>query len=193
MTSRWMQNRNAMKILVQSGLGPRASRQSLAFTLVEVMVSIAVIGISVGALLTGVSASVLNMQLSRENLRATQIMLERTETLRLLTWDQLNNFNFYTNGSTQVHYLYDGAGRQYICSHFTQKYDPNSASAQGLTYNGKIRFYDPRVYSITPAYASDSMKAVWIELTWNTGKIMRSRSLTTLVARNGLQTYVYGD
>ena len=164
-----------------------------AFTLVEVMVAVAIIGISVGALLTGVSASVMNMQMSRENLRATQIMLERTETLRLLTWDQLNNPNFFTNGSTQVHYLTDGAGRQYICSHFNQRYDPNSTNAQGLVYSGKIRFYDPRNYGITPTYASDSMKAVWVELTWKTGKISRTRSLTTLVTRNGLQSYVYGD
>jgi prepilin-type N-terminal cleavage/methylation domain-containing protein len=182
-----------MKMRVQMATAGRVSRESRAFTLVEVMVAIAVIGISVGALLTGVSASVLNMRMSRENLRATQIMLERTETLRLLTWDQLNDASFFASGSTQVHYLTDSAGRQYICSHFQQKYDPNSTNAQGLTYSGKIRFYDPRNYSITPAYATDSMKAVWIELTWKTGKIFRSRTLTTLVTRNGMQTYVYGN
>ena len=181
-----------MKMNMQSGKMGRDTGAWRAFTLVEVMVAMAVIGISVGALLTGVSSSVLNMRMARENLRATQIMLEKTETLRLFTWDQLNTFNFFTNGATTTHYLTDGAGRQYICSHFAQKYDPNSTDAQGLTYSGKVRFYDPRIYSINSPYAIDNMKAVWIELTWNTGKIQRTRNLTTLVSRNGLQNYVYG-
>ena len=132
------------------------------------------------------------MRMSRENLRATQIMLEKTETLRLFTWDQLNTMSFFTNGSTQTHFLSDAAGRQYICSHFVQKYDPNSTNAQGLTYSGKIRFYDPQNYSIDAPYATNNMKAVWVELTWDTGNIHRTRSLTTLVTRNGLQNYVYG-
>jgi prepilin-type N-terminal cleavage/methylation domain-containing protein len=181
-----------MKIHLQPEQTRRCASGWRAFTLVEVMVSMAIVGISVGALMTGISQSVFNMRMSRENLRATQIMLERTETLRLLTWEQLNTLSFFTNGASQTHYLTDGAGRQYICAHFTQRYDPNSTNAQGLTYSGKIRFYDPRNYSITPTYATDTMKAVWVELTWKTGNISRSRSLTTLVTRNGLQTYVYG-
>lgn len=181
-----------MKMQLQPERTGRHSQGWRAFTLVEVMVSMAIIGISVGALLTGVSSSVFNMRMARENLRATQIMLEKTETLRLFTWEQLNTLSFFTNGSTQTHNLSDGAGRQYICSHFAQKYDPNSTNAQGLTYSGKIRFYDPRNYSINSSYASNNMKAVWVELTWDTGKIHRTRSLTTLVTRNGLQNYVYG-
>lgn len=172
----------------------RHSQGWRAFTLVEVIVSMAIIGISVGALLTGVSSSVFNVRMARENLRATQIMLEKTETLRLFTWEQLNTLSFFTNGATQTHYLSDDAGRQYICSHFAQNYDPNSTNAQGLTYSGKIRFYDPRShpYDIATSYSTNNMKAVWVELTWDTGKIHRTRSLATLVTRNGLQNYVYG-
>ena len=182
-----------MKMNLQSERMERQSQAWRAFTLVEVMVATAIIGISVGALLTGISQSVFNMRMARENLRATQIMLEKTETLRLFTWDQLNTPSFFTNGSTTVHYLSDGAGRQYLCSHFVQKYDPNSATAKGLSYSGKIRFYDPRNYSINTSYSTNNMKAVWVELNWKTGKINRTRSLTTLVTRNGLQNYVYGD
>jgi prepilin-type N-terminal cleavage/methylation domain-containing protein len=182
-----------MKMNVQSEQMERQSQARRAFTLVEVMVAVAIIGISVGALLTGISQSVFNIRMARENLRATQIMLEKTETLRLFTWDQLNNPNFFTNGSTSVHYLVDGASRKYLCSHFVQKYDPNSTNAQGLSYSGKIRFYDPRNYSIDTTYSTNNMKAVYVELTWKTGKINRTRSLTTLVTKNGLQNYVYGD
>ena len=106
-----------------------------------------------------------------------------------------SSFRWLTNGATQTHYLTDGSGRQYICSHFAKKYDPNSTNAQGLTYSGKIRFYDARStpYNINTSYSTNNMKAVWVELTWDTGKLHRTRSLTTLVTRNGLQNYVYGN
>jgi hypothetical protein len=43
---------------------------------------------------------------------------------------------------------------------------------------------------MTTAY-SDEMKQVTITLNWTTGRINRSRSFTTFVARNGLQNYIY--
>ncbi len=182
-----------MKMPVQLEQTGRHSPGWRAFTLIEVMVAMAVIGISVGALLTGVSSSVFNMRLARENLRATQIMLEKTETLRLFTWEQLNTLSFFTNGATKTRYLNDDSGRQYICSDFVQRYDPNNTNAQGLTYSGQIRFYDPRHYLINTSYATNNMKAVWIQLVWTNGGMNHTRSLTTLVSRNGLQNYVYGD
>jgi prepilin-type N-terminal cleavage/methylation domain-containing protein len=192
-----------MKIRLNPLPRRRLATRGQAFTLVEVMVAVAIIGISVGALLTGVSSSVFKMRMARENLRATQIMLERVETLRLYNWEQLTKQSFFGGSPPALpyaHALYDSAGRQYICTHFEEKYDPNSANAQGLRYSGKMRMYDPREskdpngkpININTSYSTNDMKAVWVEVTWQTGKIARKRTLTTLVSRNGLQNYVYG-
>lgn len=111
----------------------------------------------------------LTMQMARENVRATQIMVERTETLRLYSWDQLNTTNF-------------------IQTSFTEWYDPTSTNGgAGPTYTGTVTI---AAAPMSTAY-SDEMKQVTVSLNWSTSGINRSRSFTTFVARNGLQNYIY--
>ena len=62
---------------------PRLRTRVAGFSLVEVVIAMAVAGVSVIALLSAISSGMLTMQMARENVRATQIMLEKTETLRL--------------------------------------------------------------------------------------------------------------
>jgi prepilin-type N-terminal cleavage/methylation domain-containing protein len=64
-------------------------RQKAAFTLVEVMIAVAILGIMFVALYGGMSSGFAVTQLARENLRATQIMLERMEGIRLYNWEQV--------------------------------------------------------------------------------------------------------
>jgi len=45
----------------------------------------AIAGIVVFSLYAGINFGMFNLQMSRENLRATQIMLEKVETLRFAT------------------------------------------------------------------------------------------------------------
>lgn len=167
----------------------RSAHRGWAFSLVEVMIAMSVIGISVGALLTGVSSSMFTMRMARENLRATQIMLEKVETLRLYTWDQLNNPSFFTNTSV---YRTTADGQTNFYSMFREQYDPNSANSKGLTYNGWFVTYDPRSFGIDTSYSTNNMMGIWVSIYWYTGKTYRTRSLMTLVTRNGLQDYVYG-
>ena len=54
-----------------------------SFTLAEVMVAVMVMSIVVVSLYTGVSSGFALVKLAREDLRATQIMLQRTEAVRL--------------------------------------------------------------------------------------------------------------
>lgn len=144
-------------------------RCSTGFSLVEVVIAMAVTGVSSVALLSAISSGMLTMQMARENVRATQIMMEKTETLRLYSWDQLNATNF-------------------VLTTFTEKYDPNSTNgAQGITYNGTVTIASA---PMATAY-SNSVKQVTISLSWTTGHLSRNRSFTTLVARNGLQNYIY--
>ena len=62
-----------------------------------------VIGAVIGAMLSGVTTGTFTMRLTRENLRATQIMLAKLETIRLYNWNQINGSNgfvipkFFTN------------------------------------------------------------------------------------------------
>ena len=139
-----------------------------AFSLIEVTISLGVIGTVAGAMMTGITGGFFTMKMARENLRATQIMLEKVETIRLYTWDQITNTT-------------------YIPRSFTNRYDPNS-TGQGLSYIGTIAI-DPVPFN-TVSY-SGNMKQITVTLNWNTGLLPRTRSFTTYVAKNGLQTYIY--
>ena len=144
-------------------------RRSCGFSLVEVVVAMVVVGIFAVVVLSGISNGMLTIQMARENMRATQILVERTETLRLYSWDQLNATNF-------------------IETNFIAKYDPNNTNgAQGLNYTGTFAI-EP--VPIATAY-SNEMKQIIVSLNWTTGGISRNRSFTTFVARNGLQEYIF--
>ena len=77
---------------------------ALAFTLVEVVFGVAIIGITFVSLYAGMSGGFAVTQLSRENLRATQIILERMEGVRLYNWDQLCYSNMIPNRFTNYYY-----------------------------------------------------------------------------------------
>ena len=95
-------------------------------------------------------------------------MLEKTETLRLYSWDQI--IALPTHIGTY------------------EKYDPNAPDGlQGHSYKVDV-YIDP--VPLTTSYSAD-MKMVRVELHWKTGAIERNRSFTTYVARNGLQSYIY--
>jgi uncharacterized protein (TIGR02598 family) len=168
--SRARMNVIAMKTV--GHLSPAAFRRRMrggGFSLVEVVIAMAIVGVSAFALLSGISSGMLTMQMARENVRATQIMVERTETLRLYSWDQLNTTNF-------------------IQTVFTESYDPVSTNGgAGPTYAGTVTI---AAVPMATAY-SDEMKQVTVSLNWTTSGINRSRSFTTFVARNGLQNYIY--
>ncbi len=139
----------------------------MAFTLVEVTIGMGLLATVMGALFSSFTSGFFTMQLARENLRATQIMLEKVETIRLYSWDQINTAGF-------------------IPTTFTAPYDPNSTNG-GLTYTGTMTI---SAAPISSSY-SNEMKQFTVQLNWKTGKLDRSREFTTYVARNGLQTYIY--
>jgi uncharacterized protein (TIGR02598 family) len=147
----------------------RLQRSLSAFSLVEVTVAMGVIGTAVLALFSGFTTGFFTMEMARENLRATQIMLEKTETLRLYNWDQVNDSGF-------------------IKTNFISPYDPTSTNlTSGILYNGTVTISPAPV----PASYSNDMRMVTIGLNWKTGSLHRNRSFTTYIARNGLQTYIY--
>lgn len=147
----------------------RTNRTQSGSALVEVVFSIAVIGVVAAALIGSFSYGFFITQLVRENQRATQIILEKAETIRLYSWDQVLTPGF-------------------IPSTFTDVYDPQSAGGEGVAYHGTLTIGN----SPSGANYSANLRQFTITLTWtNHMNMVRTRSLATLVAKDGIQNYVY--
>jgi Tfp pilus assembly protein PilV len=138
-----------------------------AFSLLEVLIAMVVVGTSAVAMFSGINTGFFTMQLARENLRATQIMLEKTETLRLYNWDQISALNTIA---------------------IQENYDPYNTNANsGIVYTGNIQITNS---ALGTSYSS-KMKLVTVTLNWMTGGLSRTRSFTTYITQNGLQAYIY--
>ena len=146
------------------------ARKLQGFTLVEAAVAAGVIGVLAAGLYTGMAHTTFDVRLARENERATQIMVEKMELIRLYNWDQINSNGFIPLTFTAPYYD-DGT---------------NSASP-GPTYTGAVSIASfPGRHA---AYSND-LRVVTIDLNWASGKLARKRSLTTYVSRYGLQNYL---
>jgi len=139
-----------------------------AATLVEVIVSIALITISCAALLAALGYGFKLTKSLRENQRATQIMLEIAETLRLYSWDQVNSNGF-------------------IPSTFVAHYDPQDPTNPGISYHANV------TVASHPSAANygTNMRVVTIVLNWTNGTMPQSRTLLTAISKDGLQNYVW--
>jgi hypothetical protein len=148
----------------------RASASLAGFSVVEVMVAVLVCGLVFVSLYSGISSGFGFVQLARENLRATQIMEEKMETIRLYRWDQITQAGF-------------------IPTNFVDKFYPLGATQGigGLTYTGQLTVVDAPLTE----YYKDDLKHVTVDVSWKSGNAVRKRQMTTLVSRYGLQHYVY--
>ena len=144
----------------------RDGRSSQAFTILEVVVAMILILMLVIAIYGAISSGMTTIRMSRENLRATQILLEKTEALRLYNWDQLNS--------------------AFIPPKFTANYNVSGTNT-GILYQGTVEIGPAN----TGTTYDNEMRSVTVRLNWVTGKIARSRELSTYVCQSGLQNYVY--
>src|SRR4051812_3617845 len=69
-------------------------RGQAAFTLVEILVAGSVLAVMAVALYGGISYCFASITLARQNLRATQICLEKMEIVRMYSWEQVNSNGF---------------------------------------------------------------------------------------------------
>jgi type II secretory pathway pseudopilin PulG len=145
------------------------SQLGKAFALVELLVGVAVLGIMFVALYSGFSAGFAVVQLARENLRATQILQEKVETIRLYTWEQLNTSGFVPLTFTEPFY----AGK--------------SAAESGILYTGKVTMAQA---PISETYKTD-LKLISMEVSWYSAGVQRKRDMQTFVSHYGLQNYIY--
>lgn len=158
-----------MRTQLPNSTNPRRKHQ-IGFTLIEVLVGVVVIGGMTLSLYVGMTQGFGVIQLARENLRATQILQEKTEAARLLSWTDLNREGYVPATFEAPFY---GVG--------------GNSDTGGLTYRGQVTITNA---PMTESYADD-LRLVVVEVMWTSGNITRHRSMRTLVSKYGLQNYVY--
>jgi hypothetical protein len=148
-------------------------RRFAAFNLVEVMVAVWIIGLMIISLYGGFSYAFSEVRLSRENIRASQILAERMEVARMLNWDEVANLPGYVPVT------------------FTAPFNPGGSRTNGtdggFSYSGKVSISKP---VMVENYAND-LRMIQIQVTWTSGNVIRRRQMTTFVSQYGLQRYVY--
>lgn len=158
-----------MKIAAKTN--QRGNRLSAGFTLTEVAVSTAIFAIAFVAAYWGIMQGSTLVQTTRENERATEILLDKAEVLRLYTWDQLTNIAFTPLA-------------------FTNTYNPSGKTngTQGPKYFGSVTITNA---PLTEGYAVD-MKLLTFQVNWTNNELSHQRQLMTLVSRYGVHNYIYG-
>lgn len=137
--------------------------------MVEVMVAMGVLGTLILCLYAAIAWGFAVMRLARENIRATQVMAEKMETIRLYNWDQVNSNGF-------------------IPPTFSVPYYPlGKTNGSGLTYYGTMSINN---VAFGDSYDAD-MRQVTVTLNWTNAHLPRTRTIQTLVSRYGLQNYIY--
>jgi prepilin-type N-terminal cleavage/methylation domain-containing protein len=153
----------------------RPINQQSGFTLIESLVGKAIFGVSFVSLYAGIAMGFTIIGSARENLRATQVMVEKMETIRLYTFKPLQTPGVLPTTFSESFQSGNGG--------------PNAteATSGGLVYHGTLRFEDGPGDRSYQAY----LKRVTINLSWNSRGREHNRSMTTYVTRHGLQNYVY--
>ena len=139
-----------------------------AFSFIEVLMAAGVVGTVFISLYAGISGGFSMISNAREDLRATQIMMEKLETLRLYNWNQVNSNGF-------------------IPTNFTASFYPVGQTNQGVTYSGTLTITN---FPTAESYATN-MRLVLLTVTWTSGQTTHRRQMQTSLARYGLQNYIY--
>jgi hypothetical protein len=152
------------------GQQPVARLHVRAFTLIDALFAMAMAGVMFTALYAGLAFGFKMVKMARENTRATQIMLEKMETIRLYTWSQINSNGFIPTNKFVVPY-----------------YSVNGTNSS-LVYTGQ---FFVEASGIRHSYSND-MKKITVRVDWGSlGNSNRTRTMSTYVSKNGLQSYVF--
>jgi type II secretory pathway pseudopilin PulG len=137
-----------------------------AFTLMEVVISMGVVGILIVGLYAAIGSSFNLVRISQENQRVTQILSDKLDTIRLYNWSQLNSNGF-------------------IPTNFVVPIDPlDPASAP--YYTGRVSITHS---TMSTPYRSNLLH-ISVTINWVSGSRPQSRTMTTYVAKYGLQSYI---
>jgi hypothetical protein len=110
------------------------------------------------------------MQVTRENLRATQIVVQRMEAIRLASYTALASPASYP-------------------TNYTDYYAPGGANGTAGTPYTITYTWKPAPSALPPTWRSN-IALVTVAASWTSGNVQRTRSMQTYVARYGIQRYV---
>jgi len=152
-------------------------RGQAAYTLAEVMIAVFIVSVMMVSLYAGFWSGFALAKMSRENLRATQILVQKLEAVRIYSWSQITNSTF-------------------LKTNFTDYYNPSGTnnSTAGATYKGIVTVSTP---TNLPSTYNSKMRQISLTVYWTnylqatTNVIVRSRTMQTLYARYGMQDYLY--
>jgi hypothetical protein len=101
-------------------------------------------------------------------------MLNRLEGVRLFNWDLLSD----TNRLPRT---------------FSENYDPTSTNGNtGTVYSGTM-VVSTATMNPTATYSSNGVKQVTVQISWNSGGMSHTRSMSTYVTQYGAQNYIYSN
>ena len=155
-----------MKITKHTPPPPR-SRRAAAFTLVETIVASFLAAVMVPAIYASIATGFAMLQVTRENLRATQIIVQRMEAIRLSPYTMIQDSSNYPTNSTEYY---------------------NNGKTNGVAYTVSYN-WQPGPAGLPPSYRTN-MVLVTVNASWKSGTVQRTRSMQSYVARNGIQRYV---
>jgi Tfp pilus assembly protein PilE len=151
--------------------GRAGRRRPSGFTLVEVLIAVLGVGIMTVTLYMAFGQGFAIIQVARENLRATQVLQEKMETMRVYNWDQITDANFIPRTFTEPFYAVD------------------EQDNGGFDYTGEVLITNAAPVG-SVSYA-DSLRWVVVQVQWTSGGVVRRREMRTLVSEFGLHQYVY--
>lgn len=157
----------------------------------EVVVGVALVALTVGALYAGMTYGMQRTHFTREELRATQILLEKMEQLRLYRWDQLNFVNDPDDlddvefDPEDPHVVEDELSPFVVPKTFSVPFTAGQTN-DGLVYYGTFSLTNAPV---TEVY-SNQLLLVTATLTWQSGGKTRTRKMQTFFAKYGLQNNI---
>jgi hypothetical protein len=157
-----------------SGFAVAGSNRALAFTLVETVIAVLLATMMLTALYTCFASGWSLIQITGQDLRATQILLQRMERVRLCDFTQIKDTGL--NPSSSVEY-----------------FDPKDqgTGGGGVAYTVTFASTTPSSGSLPEAYRMN-MLLVTVGTCWTNGTRVYNRSMQTYVAKDGMQSYVSG-
>jgi type II secretory pathway pseudopilin PulG len=169
-----------------------ARPNAVAFSLVETLIATLVVGIVAISLYGGFSAGFSAIVLSKENMRATQIMMEKVEFIRLLTWDQVAE-DYDPDEEDELMEAGDGhlpgelviEPRFIMPSNFTARFVPGDEKS--TAYSGTVKVEDLPLSS--EAY-TNQIKLITVDITWTNASRVRTQRMQTLFSRYGMQNNI---
>ena len=138
-------------------------------SIVEAMVGSVVLSMVALSLYSGFSFGFKTVQVSQENVRADQIIVDKLETIEVYNWSKLISGTFVPTNFTS--YLTPPTGTNTVGS--------------GTVYRGTLSITAP---PITESY-SNTLLQVTADVAWTSSGVPRSRTMKTFISQYGVQAY----